>query len=198
MALATSGADVAIVFLKALRPDGPWALTAIEPDSGTIDTITATNICDAEGFVLRHNGQRNLYYALNPLRGILNKKAKKTDVAVIEFVHGDLDPNADETAETAKARFMAALAPWRPRVLAIIDSGNGIQAIGRLPQSDQIVLGEPVSVDGKDKLAPDDAERISEFEARLEAWMLDLGSKAGTQNVDRILRLPGTWNLPTR
>ena len=190
-------------FLTTLYPNGPWQLTAIHPESNNIETITATDIHTAEGFVLQYNGQRNLYYALNPLRGSLDKKAKKTDVAAIAFVHGDLDPNDDETTETAKARFIAALEPWRPHLIAVVDSGNGIQAIGRLPTNDLIALGKPVWVkDDNDKnklvFTPEDAERVAEFEARLEAWMLDLGSVAGTQNIDRILRLPGTWNLPSK
>ena len=179
------------------------ALSAIHPESNNIETITATDMRAAENFVLRYNGQRNLYYALNPLRGNQSKKAKKTDVSHIAFVHADLDPNDGETSEAAKARFMAALDLWRPHLLGVIDSGNGIQAIGRLPQGDKIALGEPMCVkddEGKDKLvlAPEDRELASHFEARLEAWMLDLGSKAGTQNIDRILRLPGTWNLPSK
>ena len=43
-------------------------------------------------FVAKHNGQRNLYYAVNPLRGPVTKKAAKTDVAAIEYLFADLDP----------------------------------------------------------------------------------------------------------
>ena len=39
-------------------------------------------------------------------------------------------------------------------------------------------------------------KRIADVEARVKALMETIGSVAGTQNVDRILRLPGTTNLP--
>ena len=45
-------------------------------------------------------------------------------------------------------------------------------------------------------LAPEAATVVNDVEARVEALMLGLGSKAGTQNVDRILHLPGTTNVP--
>ena len=48
------------------------------------------------------------------------------------------------------------------------------------------------------KFSPEDKAKIDDVEARIEALMLRLGSKAGTQNIDRILRLPGTTNLPNK
>jgi hypothetical protein len=48
----------------------------------------------------------------------------------------------------------------------------------------------------KKEYSPETAALIDDIEARVEAVMLTLGSKAGTQNIDRILRLPGTINLP--
>ena len=37
---------------------------------------------------------------------------------------------------------------------------------------------------------------VADVEARSAALMVSLGAKAGTQNIDRILRLPGTINIP--
>jgi hypothetical protein len=53
---------------------------------------------------------------------------------------------------------------------------------------------------GKDKLVlcPEAQLIVNDAEARTKALMLRLGSEAGTQNIDRILRLPGTINLPTK
>src|SRR5258708_3906823 len=67
--------DQAIDFLMLLRPDGPWQLSAINPnvDKNNIETITATCADEAREFIYRYNGKHNLYYAPNPVR-IKNKK----------------------------------------------------------------------------------------------------------------------------
>jgi Virulence-associated protein E len=53
---------------------------------------------------------------------------------------------------------------------------------------------------GKTNMAfpPEAAAIIADVEARTAALMQALGSVAGTQNIDRILRLPGTTNLPNK
>jgi hypothetical protein len=56
-----------VQFLEWLRPVGPWPLTAIEPDGGTI-TITAMAAQAVDEFVRRHNGKRNIYYSVNRTR----------------------------------------------------------------------------------------------------------------------------------
>jgi putative DNA primase/helicase len=194
-----------IKFLQKLRPGGPSLLTAIVPDGATT-TITAQTADQVEAFVRKHDGKQNLYYSVNPTRKRLNKKAAKTDIAAIEYMLADLDPNEGETSEAAKARYLKALESFEPKPTAAIDSGNGIQALWRLQE--RIVLGEPIWVEkqvtenGKTKtkkvleFSAEDQAKIADVEARAATLMLRLGAKPGTQNVDRILRLPGTINLP--
>jgi hypothetical protein len=114
-------------FLRRLRPRGPWALTAIIPDG---QTTTQTFDPDSESglraFVRQHNGTRNLYYSVNRTRKAMSKKAAKVDISAIEYLLADLDPKEDESAEAAKARYLAALETHEPKPTAIIDSGNGI------------------------------------------------------------------------
>ena len=188
----------AVVFLKLLRRRGPWVLSAIVPD-GAIETITATTVDDIRAFVSRHNGKRNLYYSVNPTRTAMDKKAAKVDIAAIEYLLADLDPQDTETPEAAKTRYLAGLDVLKPVPTAMIDSGNGINVLLKL--AEPIILAEPVmGTNAKGEPAkvfpPETAKQIDDVEARVKLLMETLGSVAGTQNIDRILRLPGTINLP--
>jgi hypothetical protein len=181
---------VASEFLQKLRPGGPWVLIAIVPD-GKPTPITAHTTDEVEAFVRAHDGKANLYYSVNPTRTAMRKKAAKTDIAAIEYVLSDLDPADGETPEAAKARYLEQLnGTFEPKPTAAIDSGNGIQGLWRLKE--RIALGTPVN----GKFSSEDQAKIDDVEARAAAVMRRLGSKAGTQNIDRILRLPGTTNLP--
>jgi hypothetical protein len=168
-----------VQFLQQLRRNGPWLLLAFDPDNGNTTAVTATTPAQAKAFVARHNGKRNIYYSLNPTKRPMNKKPRKADIAQAEFAHADLDPRANETPQAAKKRFLANIEAFEPKPFAIVDSGNGIQALWAL----------------KKAIPPD---RFVAIEAASRALTLALGGTAGTQNVDRILRLPGTANLPTK
>lgn len=183
-----------IAFLEKLRPGGPWVLTAIVPD-GPPTTITAKTPKEAQKFIRDHNGQRNIHFSVNPTRTPIIDKAAKTDIAAIEFVFADLDPAEGESPSDAKARYRTQLETFKPRPTFVIDSGNGIQLLWRLAV--RIVLGEPVpGPQGKSSYSPKEQAKIDDAEALNAAVMVKLNAKAGTQNIDRILRLPGTTNLP--
>ena len=144
----------------------------------------------AATFVDKWNGKRNLYYSVNPTRTELDKKAAKTDIEAIEYALADLDPNEGETSEAAKARYLKALERFNPKPTALIDSGNALQGLWRMRE--RIALGELES----GKFGRADQDTIADVEVRIAAIMLRLGAKPGTQNIDRILRLPSTTNLP--
>jgi hypothetical protein len=122
-----SGTNVAITFLKTLRPEGPWVITAIDPNTPAIETITVRTADEVNAFVRKYNGRRNLYYSVNPTRTALDKKAKKTDIAAIEYALADLDPKDGETSDAAKERYLSQLdGAFTPKPTAVVDSGNGM------------------------------------------------------------------------
>src|SRR5262249_17901799 len=132
-------------------------------------------------------------------RRAMSKKAEKTDIEAIEYILSDCDPKEGETSEAAKARYLKALESFEPKPTAAIDSGNGVQLLSRLEK--RIELGEPIATkDEKGQpdlvFSPEDQAKIADAEARAATMMRRLGAKPGTQNIDRILRLPGTINLP--
>src|SRR5262245_56036193 len=120
-------------FLDKLRPGGPWVLTAILPDGGT-QTITAKTAAQVDGFVRKYNGKRNLYYSVNPTRKAMTNKAAKKDIAAVEYLLADLDPNDGEDSAAAKERYLQELASCEPKPTAVVDSGNGIQCLWRLAE----------------------------------------------------------------
>ena len=168
--------DMAVGFLKRLHPGVPWeTLTAITPD-GTTTVRSLDNPASWCEFISAHNIDKGIYYSVNLTQTAMVKKAAKTDIAKITCFRADADPNDDETPEAAKSRYQTSVKQL-PRPTVCTDSGNGLQFLWRL----------------KVPLGPGYESRV---EAINKAIMKVLGTKAGTQNIDRILRLPGTINHP--
>ena len=130
----------------------------------------------------------------------MDKKAAKIDIAAIEYCLADLDPKADEASEVARARYLGQLnGKFEPKPTAIINSGNGIQCLWRLDEPIDLTL-YPLAQnkEGKPCLGPEAQRLVDDAEARIKEIMIRLGAEPGTQNIDRILRLPGTINLPNK
>lgn len=175
----------AVRFLRWLRPAGPWVLTAIPPEGGRTftETFSASQSAEMERWISERDGRQNLYFMVNPATGNLSKKAMKEDVASVEFLHVDVDPPkglpADQLDEE-RARIRQRIEAFGPAPTAIIDSGGGCQGFWR--------LDEAIHVGG-------DRVRAADAEAYNQQIELVLGGDS-CHNVDRIMRLPGTVNIP--
>ena len=212
--------EAALTFLRALRPQGPWVLTAIEPD-GAGKTVTKTFDAsdDIAGFIGHGNREGwGIYYTGN-LCGKPSKKPDKAAMTGAIMLHTDDDPRDGETPEVAKARILAAYEAHDPPPSIVVDSGNGLQGIWLLDQdclfakltrgrpieprkpaktADQAAYKEQLKAYGEKRKAYD-AEvetRVAEIEDRNRGLALSLGTTPGTHNVDRLLRLPGLTNWP--
>ncbi len=156
-------------FLRNFRPDEPWVLSTFKPRP-----VTATCRSNEEvlRFLAEHQGQ-DTYFAINPLRGDVSKKAAKADVLECAWFWADCDPRAGENPEEERRRIEGL----RPRVLPtiIIDSGRGRWFFWK--------LSSPIPADAE-------AER---YNIALE---IELGADR-CHNVDRVARLPGTVNSKT-
>ncbi|HAK94003.1 MAG TPA: hypothetical protein DCM87_03080 [Planctomycetes bacterium] len=108
----------------------------------------------------------------------------REDIVAMEFLHIDLDPRAGEPLQEERQRIVRLLTEGRPPDVPeptyIIDSGGGFQALWQ--------LREPIAIDG-DLARAEDAAR---YNKRLEM----LFGADRCHNIDRLLRLPSTWNIP--
>jgi hypothetical protein len=162
---------------------GPWVLTAITPDKKSILTETFHAIKDAEAWIGMHNGKRNLYFHVNPVTRDLHKKAEREDIAALAWLHVDIDPRVGEDLTQERERALDLLENPRggvPKPTVIIFSGGGYQGFWK--------LRDPLRIDGD--LAK--AEEAKLYNVRLE---MVFGADR-CHNVDRIMRLPGTINIP--
>jgi hypothetical protein len=173
-------------FLTLLRPGGSVALTSIVPD-GKTETKTFTDYADAERWALEQNKTKNVYFSVNPTTSAVSKKATKTDIAAVELLHVDLDPFVGEDFDSERERIRQRLngslaADGIPPPSFIIDSGGGYQAFWR--------LAEPIKLNG-------DPAQIE----TAELYNIEIARRLGgdsCQNIDRIMRLPGTRNWPNK
>lgn len=171
----------AVAFLQRFAPAGPWALTAIVPDGKTFtQTFRSSTLTQMREWIDAHQGQRNIYFHVNPVTHDLNKKAEKTEIAELAWLHVDIDPRPGEDPAAEKIRALGKLREFSPAPTVIIDSGGGVQGFWR--------LREPVPTNGE-------LTRCQQ----LEAYNIQLERLFGADachNIDRVMRLPGTINLP--
>ena len=174
----------AIALLAAWHPDRLRVVTAISPEKR--GAFSATFEPGQEVALARwiesRQGRDNLYYTPNtvgqPFDGYT--KPTKPDIVAAVCLHVDVDPRKGEPLEVEQARILTVLRAYRFRPSAIVFSGGGYQAFWRLK--------EPFALNG-------DESRIKKLESYNRQIAADLGGD-DTFNVDRILRLPGTVNVP--
>lgn len=122
----------------------------------------------------------NTYYSpAETLKG-LKKKALKSELVSARFLHVDLDPVDGRDPIKELTRLYDSVTVNRPGAVpapsAIVESGRGVQALW--------CLKDPVGL-------PAGADAVEQA----NLWLLgQLQGPPGTHNVDRILRLPGSWN----
>jgi len=171
-----------VEFLKRWAPKGPWVITSIAPDRKAIETRTfrPKQAGQLAEWVEKFQGTRNMYFHVNPVLRDLTKKAEKGDIASLAWLHVDIDPRVGEDIEEERERALRLLKEYSPAPTVIVDSGGGYQGFWRLE--------EPLAIGG-DVAKAEDAER---YNIQLERVF----SADNCHNVDRIMRLPGTINVP--
>ena len=132
----------------------------------------------AAAWITKRDGKANLYFHAARLKSDVHGKAKKSDVAGSEYLHIDIDKDdaGRLTSPDAKQgvinRLLAFKQPGPPSLLW--DSGNGIQALWRVEMIPDIAFAEAGN-----------------------RWLAEtLGGDRSCWNIDRLLRLPDTVNLP--
>lgn len=179
----------ALDFLREVTSHGTnECLVAIHPETGVIEACAFTrDAIDtvAAQFINRH-GDWNLYWSVNPTKKPICKKPEKVDIAELRYIHVDVDRLTEEALRAVKGY---GLPPTHTTC-----SGGGYQAFWRLKEP--IRAPEPVEhheADGRTKWKVD----ASKLEAANLRVLQDLDPEhPGTQNLDRIMRLPGTINHP--
>jgi len=159
-------------------------LCAIDPIvKGKIETRTfrENSLAEMVKWLDSHQGISNLYFTVNTIAHDMNIKPKKTDIAAGTHLFVDCDPRVGEDPAEAKVRILKTLQNFSLTPTLIIDSGNGYQAYWKLTKS--------VMLDGTEAAAED----YEAYNRQLE-FLFD-GDHC--HNADRLMRLPGTINMPT-
>lgn len=182
-----TNADDAVRFLEWKRPGGPWPITIADPDWGQgTPTVWAETADEVRALVAEHSGLNGLFYTTALQRKGVEKKPRREDLEETRHFHVDLDPPKGIDPAAIDAWVEAELVRVReqthsPKPSAIIRSGNGLHLLWALDQ--------PMYIGGT-------AERWTDVEERTRALCVDFGADGSTWNCDRLLRLPGTDNLP--
>lgn len=175
-------------FIDRARPVGPLLLLRIDPKEGGKARGTTFQMPDrreqAIDWAEKYNAQGFGIYWVPNLAEAIDKKPAKGDMVAAAFAWVDLDPNTSKGYAAGRKMLLGKtykmLLASDPAPSIIVDSGNGLQAFWQfMPEQDGGFM--PAG---------------AVCEAVNTALMLRWGGDASTINMDRVMRLPGTWNYP--
>jgi len=165
------------------RQDGYMNLVAIDPVTADVAGITRpVKSGDLVKFIDKYNTKRNLYFMVNePEPNAPDTKLKKEHVGKIHGVWLDADPSKHKPFTDERTRlssFMHALSRDDNPPTYIIDSGGGFQAFWLL--NNPVIASE---------------ENINLYES-LSRGLSEKYDTDKVHNIDRIMRVPFTLNIP--
>lgn len=141
-------------------------------------------------FIDKHNKKDNSYFCVNPVREPVTdengtpKKAAEADILCMSYLHVDIDPNIDLengiTLESERERIFHEMEGVD--LTALVDSGGGYQAFWR--------LNSPIMIQEENR-----QKQISDLK-NYNILVRDRHGGDSCQDLSRLMRLPGTWNLP--
>jgi hypothetical protein len=126
----------------------------------------------ADWALFESHAGHNVYWTTNRVSENCNKKPSKADIVGARYTHVDIDPPKTGGA-LDKLKTQAELLSLSHPPTLIIDSGGGLQAFWRLDGPASIAVVEAVNRGLAERLGGDSC-----------------------QNIDRLMRLPGTVNYP--
>lgn len=173
-------------FLQRFHPGRLIVVTGITLDKKSIPTETFGP--DQRGDFLKWVAAcalmpANIYFSVGEPMARATKKLERTDIKAVHYLHVDIDPRTGEDHESEKTRILALLRDppgGLPKPTCIVYSGGGYQAYWQ--------LSEALPVDGVMEVAED-----------LKRYNLQIERILGADNchdVSRIMRVPGTINVP--
>lgn len=177
----------AVAWMRQWAPTGIITLTAADPEWRRISTISSLRDEALREFINEWNGKRGLFLQVNETVSRLwvdeNAKPIRPSKEHIKFLRG---LHIDMDVQTRPEVLAMTLESIRPLILGhtlkpsfINDTGGGFHAFYRFPVP-----------------LPATDENIALVEG-LNAMLIEqLNGDKGTQNVDRILRVPFTVNIP--
>ena len=171
-------------FLNKAHPLGPWCLTSIDPEQKKLETRTfypPEQVDDCLKWLEENNERNNIYWHVNPVLRAITKKAQRTDIKELAYLHVDIDSksNSDEDKEKLLRKLLNPPVGI-PLPTIIISSGGGYQAFWKLKN--------PLPIGGE----LEKAEQAKRYNMQLEV----IFGADNCHNVDRLCRLPGTLNIP--
>ena len=176
----------AVDFLM-IRPGFPVLSCAwIDPETGKkglFETKSFPPPVDRESiteWIETRQGKGNIYYSVNPALRAQDKKLERENIKSLVSLHVDLDPRAGEDQEAAQIRIVKQLDSLTQPPTWIISSGGGVQGIWDLIE--EVPIGGNLEI----------AEDLKMYNVQLER---ELGGDH-CHNIDRIMRVPGTINVP--
>lgn len=190
MTLPTPATIKSVTFLQAwCNATGTYpTLTAIpcDPVTGVKGKTTETKAFASldwravHAWIDARQGKCNLYFLVNATINPLDKKSGRANIGRMVALHIDVDVRVGEDQVEGIARIVKSFEAYTVPPTFVTSSGGGAQAFW--------VLDPPLAIDGDEEKYQDAKLYNMQVERDLDG--------DHCHNVDRIMRIPGTINIP--